>query len=254
MLKICLCDDNKTAICQYAQWLDNIARKHKMQVQISCFYSGETLLEQYSIAPNEVDIIYLDILMRKTDGLETAYQLRRYGCDAQIIFLTSFAEYVFQSFDVSPINYLVKEDTDIARFEEVFLKAAGRIAERVEEQFAFEFDGKANYIPYSEIAYFEIYKGCVMIYCGNGMQAKFYASMEQLVSQLARHNFVRTHRSYLVNLLYVSSFGAHTVVLKTGASVPVGSTYSPKLKEAFGAYLTHHHIYKHNADQQGEMA
>jgi DNA-binding LytR/AlgR family response regulator len=244
MLKIALCDDNKNATCQYAEWIHSIAEKHQIQAQLSCFNSGESLLAQYSVVPECVDIIYLDILMYETDGMETARRLRGCGCKAQIIFLTSYDDYVFQAFDVDAVHYLMKEDTSTSKFEEVFLKAAYHITEKEEERFVFEFDGKTSLIPFLEIAYFETWKNRVIIHYGNGMHARFYSSMEQVEQQVAGRDFARAHRSYLVHLPYIASFESHNVVLKTGAVVPIGITYAQKIKETFGQYILRFHSYK----------
>lgn len=254
MLKIALCDDNENAVCQYADWIHGIAEKHPtIQVELSCFNSGEALLSQYCAAPEGVDIIYLDILMGETDGMETARRLRGCGCTAQIIFLTSYEDYVFSAFDVGAIHYLMKEETDPSRFEEVFLRAVGHVIQKEEERFAFEFDGKVSFIPYREIAYFEIYSKRVSVHYGDGAQAKFYSSMEQLEKQVAGRDFVRSHRSYLVHLPYIASFEPRNVVLKTGACVPIGATYAPIIKEAFGAYMMRFHIYKTIPGQREAM-
>ena len=253
MLKIALCDDNKRALNQYAQWIHRVAQKHQLQVELSCFDSGESLLAQYAAAPEGVDIIYLDILMYETDGMQTARKLRGYGCSAQIIFLTSYDDYVFQAFDVGAIHYLMKEDTSTSKFEEVLLKAADQVTEKEEERFFYEFDGKTSFICYGAIAYFEIWKNRVTIHCANGMQAKFYSSMERVERQLAGKDFARMHRSYLVHLPYISSFESQTITLKTGAVIPIGITYAQKIKEAFGQYRMRFHGYKINSDQGEEV-
>ncbi|MPM32503.1 hypothetical protein SDC9_79066 [bioreactor metagenome] len=57
--------------------------------------------------------------------------------------------------------------------------------------------------------------------------------MEELEEQLHGKGFIRTHRSYIVNLQYISKFGRRTVMLKTGESIPVGVTYEEKVKSDF---------------------
>lgn len=243
MLKIALCDDNDILIGHYARLINNIAKEHQINIELSCFNSGESLLFQYIDSPEEADIIYLDILMDKTDGMETARKLRDCNCKAQIIFLTSYEDYVFEAFEVNAVHYLLKEDTSTAKFEKVFLKAAELAAQKKQELFSFEFDGKTSVVPVHEISYFEIWKRLVTLHYGNGEKAKFYASMNQLENKLSGKNFVRSHRSFLVHLSYIAMFHSQGLLLKTGEIIPIGITYAQALKKSFSEYISRLHVY-----------
>lgn len=242
MLKIALCDDHRETVQKYAKLLSQCAEKYHLEIEISCFYSGESLLFQFNDGVYHWDIIYLDILMGKTDGMETARQLRDMGCHAQIVFLTSCEEYVYEAFDVEAVQYLLKEDTTAERFEKVFLRAAELATQKEEELFVCEFDGVKQAVPVHEIAYFEIWRRVVTVYYGGGQTAKFYASMDQLERQFAERNFVRAHRSYLVHLPFITQFASQKLILKTGQSIPVGVTYMKSLKKAFSDYMSRFHI------------
>ncbi len=243
MLKIALCDDNRGAIKRYADLIAQIAEKHQLKIELSYFYSGESLLFHYSEAPEQTDIIYLDILMGKTDGMETARRLRDCDCKAQIVFLTSYEDYVYEAFDVNALQYLLKENTSSEKFEEVFIKAAELAMKKDNELFTFEFDGKTSAVPVNQISYFEIWQRIVTVHYSDGKTAKFYDSMEHIENTLSGKDFVRSHRSYLVHLPYIVTFKQQTVQLKTGETVPVGVTYAQSLKRAFSDYISRFHIY-----------
>ncbi|MFT4006364.1 MAG: LytTR family DNA-binding domain-containing protein, partial [Lacrimispora sp.] len=55
----------------------------------------------------------------------------------------------------------------------------------------------------------------------------------KLEKQLQNTNLLRIHRSYIVNLLHITAFCLHRVVLKSGEEIPVGSTYGNDVKQAF---------------------
>ncbi|MBC8587781.1 LytR/AlgR family response regulator transcription factor [Paratissierella segnis] len=243
MLKIALCDDNKNTITKYAELISELVEKYQLQIEISCFSSGESLFFHYSNIPEQIDIIYLDILMDKTDCMETARKLRDIGCKAQIIFLTSYEDYVYEAFEVNAAQYLIKEDTSKEKFEKVFLKAVEMVSENKEELFSIKFDGKTTVIPISEIAYFEIWNRVITVYYGDGKSAKYYYSIDRLEEEMSGKDFVRVHRSYLVNLSYIEMFRNQNIKLKTGAIIPVGVTYSESLKKTLSNYISRFHIY-----------
>ncbi len=243
MLKIVICDDNSNSIRKCADLISEIAEKNRLDIVISCLDSGESLLFHYGDKPEQIDILYLDILMDKIDGMETARKLRDCGCNAQIIFLTSCEDYVYDAFDVNAVQYLLKNDTSFEKFEQVFLRAAEMTSTKEEELFTFDFGGETGVIPVNQISYFEIWKRLVTVHYGNGKTAKFYGSMEQLEEKLRGKNFARAHRSYLVHLPYITMFRHQSLLLKTGEDVPVGGTYMQSLKRAFSNYIAHFHIY-----------
>jgi DNA-binding LytR/AlgR family response regulator len=66
---------------------------------------------------------------------------------------------------------------------------------------------------------------------------EFYGSMDQLMQQLKKKNFIRVHRSYMVNLQYIEKFQPHGLLLKTGEYIPIGVTYMKLVKQEFSNYL-----------------
>ncbi|PXX49226.1 LytTR family two component transcriptional regulator [Hungatella effluvii] len=243
MLKIVLCDDNRHSNKEYAELISEIAKKNQLEIVISCFESGESLLFHYSDTIDQIDILYLDIIMNETNGMETAQKLRDYGCKAQIIFLTSFEDYVYEAFDVNAVQYLLKDNTSYEKFELVFLKAVKLASIRTKELFTFEFDGETGVIPIDQISYFEIWQRLITIHYDNGKIAKFYDSIEHLEQRLRKNDFVRSHRSFLVHLPYIAMFGHQSLRLKTGEVVPVGGTYIQTLKRAFSDYIARFQVY-----------
>lgn len=237
MLTIYLCDDNQEAVNQYARLLKKIAKKNNVDVIISSFDSGEGLLFHLFDSPNQADIIYLDILMGKLNGMDTGKKLRELGCKSEIIYLTTSEDYVFDAYDISPVNYLVKDKTSTARFEEVFLRAVILARKKEIDMFVCESGNVQKVIPIKEISFFEIWKRVVTVHYNGNETVSFYSTMEQLEGRLLHKGFVRIHRSYIVNLRYIANFGQNSLGLKTGVEIPIGVTYMKQVRQAFREYI-----------------
>lgn len=247
MITIALCDDDYNEISKYTKLILGIAKKHKLDIKIIPFYSGESLLLYLSDTLVPIDIIYLDIMMNKNmDGMEAARRLRKNGCRSQIIFLTSYEDYVFDAFEVNALQYLLKDNYK-NKFESVFLKSVENVIKKEEKVFSFESAGKTIAIPIRLISYFEIWKRRITIHYDKGKTSDFYASMESLEYILINKGFVRVHRSYIVNLSYIAIFQKSRLHLKNGEEIPVGVTYSKSLKIIFSEYLCKYHIYSNNS-------
>lgn len=253
MLKIALCDDSQKTVEAYSKLISHCARTNQLDIELSHFYSGESLLFHLMESSEHMDIIYLDILMGKTDGMETARRLRDNNCNAQIIFLTSFEDYVYDAFDVNAVHYMLKDETTTEKFEKIFLRAVKLASHKEEEVFVCKFDSDKYIVPIHQISHFEIWKRIVTIHYGLNQIAKFYSSMEQLEKQFLNKGFVRVHRSYMVQLSYIFKFERQKLILKTGLDIPIGITYHQDLKRIFSDYISRCHIPSfHDIEESGE--
>jgi two-component system LytT family response regulator len=162
------------------------------------------------------DIIFLDIQMPGLSGLEVAYQLRK--TNSLIIFSTAFDQYAIQAFEVEALDYLIKPFTD-KRFNEVLERAKKMIelnqrkvfSDRVERMYqsysqkttptiselVIPNKGLEDRVPVSEIIYFESSSVYVIIHT---KQKQFiYRSALELLSKQLPKQFIRIHRSLIIN-------------------------------------------------------
>jgi DNA-binding LytR/AlgR family response regulator len=246
MVTIILCDDDARDVDKYSALITSIAKKNNIEILLSTFRNGEELLFKLCEAPNQVDIIYLDVLMHKLNGIETARELRKLGCKAEIVFLASSEDFVYDAFEVNPVQYLLKETATREKFEKVFLRTLELSAKKLTDMFLYESEGMKKLIPVREISFFEIWKRVIMVHYENEKTDEFYGKLEQLEEKLKDKNFVRVHRSYLVHLPYISRFQSQRLILKNGITIPVGTTYAASIQKAFSGYMTHSNIISFN--------
>ncbi|MDR1131749.1 MAG: LytTR family DNA-binding domain-containing protein [Oscillospiraceae bacterium] len=242
MVTIALCDDDERSIGKYADLIMKTARKYEIEIMLSTFANGEELIFKLCEAPDQVDVIYLDIIMEKINGIDTAKELRRFGCKAEIIFLTVSGDYVYDAFEVRPVQYLLKDITTREKFEDVFLRAVDLSEKKAADMFSYESEGTKKLIPLREISFFEIWKRVIMVHYENDKTDEFYGKLELLEEQLKDRDFVRVHRSYLVHLAYIARFRSQRLILKSGTTIPVGVTYAAQVQQAFSEYMAHANI------------
>ncbi len=239
MITIYLCDDNRETLNQYTRLLEKVARKNNVEIKISSFNSGEELLFHLSDSPNQADIIYLDILLRHINGMDTAKRLRELGCKSEIIFLTVCEDFVYEAFDIAAVHYLLKSTTSTDKFEQVFLRAVTLVQEKITGMFICKSGNSQKVIPVKDITFFEIWKRVVTVHYKHESaeeSVNFYSTMEELEGRLLNKDFVRVHRSYLVNLHCISKLHQNGIILKTGENIPIGVTYIKHVKKIFADY------------------
>lgn len=236
MLQVCVCDDNKAALQLYSSLIMKISQENEIQVRVTCFSSGEQLMFEPIEKLLAMDIIYIDMLMGKLNGVQTATALREVGFAGQMIFLTSSKDYLLDAFEVAPLHYMLKQEISDEKFASVFLKAVNLSNNRQSVCFSFDTHGKITRIPLEEILFFEVQIRQVNL---NTQSEKycFYAKIDDVEKQVSQNNFARCHRAFVVNLQCVRSISNSEIVLINTQVIPVGSKYFKALRSAFSAFL-----------------
>ena len=107
MINIAICDDDIVTTSKIENMLQNIAKRNFIQTDTEVFWNGESLAESVK-AVNYFDIIFLDIEMGAEDGITVARKIRQIDKNVLIIYVTSHENYMKESFEVRPFQFLVK--------------------------------------------------------------------------------------------------------------------------------------------------
>ncbi|MEG0368134.1 MAG: LytTR family DNA-binding domain-containing protein [Coprobacillus sp.] len=236
MIKIGICDDNQTLLKKYVSMIDEICKDGRLgAIEIHTFTNGESLLEVFSKDRESMDILFLDILMEPLDGVETARRLMELHSKAVVIFLTSSEEYVFESMDVKPLSYVMKNQATNEVLEKVLRDALYRVKQN-SQVIEFSKDGDIYSLTYSDICFIKVYKGFCYVHHWDGI---IFESRDLSIVEKLKNNFFRVHEQYFVNLQYLGKIEKEEVVLSDKSSnvIPLNPKYSQKLKIQFAEYM-----------------
>ena len=172
---------------------------------------------------SDIDLLFLDINMPKITGL-TFYKSLQNPPD--VIFTTAYPQYAVDGFEVNAIDYLLKPFS----FER-FLSAANKVLEKKSKISNPQEDNflliKANKIIHkvapNEIEYIEAYGDYVKIYIQNDCIVT-NSTFTKMLTQLPQKSFIRTHKSFAVNLDKIKSVSANEV-LTIKNKIPIGQKY-----------------------------
>lgn len=153
MLRIGICDDLADARLVLRSLLERILEGRKVQGQFFEFSSGETLLRWYDHHAGELDVIFLDMELHELDGMETARRLRAADAGLQLVFVTGYADHVFDGYSVGALGYLMKPPKQ-EQLEAVLDRAQGALVRELDRAYICR-NGDAYYrVPISKILYF----------------------------------------------------------------------------------------------------
>ncbi|MEP6682264.1 MAG: response regulator [Parafilimonas sp.] len=208
-------------------------------------FEGLKAIQQY-----EPDLIFLDIQMPKINGFE---MLELVENSPSVIFTTAFDEYAIKAFESNAVDYLLKPfskerfDKALQKYinqQKSFSQKTDAVLESaalspVQQNRVVVKDGsKIKIIPVSQIQYLEAADDYVKIFTTEGSFLK-KKTMSYFEQSLMPFQFVRVHRSYIVNTQLITRIDAyekdsHLVLLSTGSKLPVSKAGYVKLKEVLG--------------------
>lgn len=210
-IKTIIVDDEEPARNMIKAFLQSLP---EIEVIAECSDGFEAVKEINSKKP---DLIFLDIQMPKLTGFEMLELLEN---PPLIVFSTAFDNYAVKAFDMKAVDYIMKPYSK-KRFLEAVEKAKDKLKsaetktetyEKLVEishdnpekvnRFAVKTGSKITILPTNEISLFEAQDDYVMIYSDKGKFMK-NMTMKYLEEHLNEDEFVRTHRSYIVNLDYI---------------------------------------------------
>lgn len=185
-----------------------------------------------NIATEKVDVLFLDIQMPGVNGMDFAYTI---SDNTRVIFTTAFSEYAVEGYRVNALDYLLKPFS----FEE-FIVAAKKALNWFEIKTKSDYDSekersnigifvKSEYkylhILYKDIDYIEGLKDYVKIYTeSDNKPILSLMSLKQLEEELPFENFIRVHRSYIINMDKIDSVNKKRIVIGD-KQIPIGDTY-----------------------------
>lgn len=233
MLQLAVCDDEKVFRSDLRKILGTELELCGIDYHISEFTSGEELIAGLEKA--DCQILFLDIEMKGIDGVETARRLRETKRQMEIIFVTSYADFVFQGYEVRALNYILKpyEPEKIAAVLHTALEALDIEAEKY---YVIDQRGGSIRVPLSSVKYFSSDRRTVHAVTTE-QEYTFYEKLSDLETELP-DTFVRIHNRYLVHLKYLEAVRQNTAVVD-GEELPVSRSCKSGLSIAFAKYMLH---------------
>ena len=186
----------------------------------------------------EYQVIFLDICMEGTNGIETARILRRADPDLLLVFVTSSPEYVWDAFPVHPFDYLLKP----YREEKLFQLAdeLRRVLFRAEPELEVRIARQQVHLPLRKIQYAMAQNHYVRIVSDDGecRTVSTFSQVEQLLR--AQENFIVCNRGVILNMDKVLRLDCDCFEMLDGTCLPVRQKDKNALFAQFTQYQFRH--------------
>lgn len=206
-----------------------------LELVASCKNSGEVIA---ALQNSKVDLIFCDIKMPGVNGLQFIKSLYQ---PPKMIITTAYREYAVEGFDLGVVDYLLKPIP-----LERFLLAVNRaldidtrdkmVSPRSQQDFLFFKTGNSTERVFLDcIDYITAYGNYCKIHINDSNR---YLAVNHKISELEgmlkTRQFIRVHKSYIVNLMYLSRLSTTMAYINT-AEIPLGESYKKNVMDAVGA-------------------
>lgn len=229
LIEIAVCDDD----IDFFKEIDTIFKQQNPfgeKYNLSFFKSGTALLQCDKI---HFDLIFLDILMPKLDGISTAKFLREQDSTAVLVFLTAVSIPSTETFKVAPFRYLIKplsKENLLVDLPEIFEEVTRRY-----QVLLLKCGEKLCEVKISTILYLVINHKSVDVVTDDRCYTT-KETMRELEQKLSPFGFVHSHKSYLINLNRVSVLQRFVVTMENGEELPISQPKTISFRKSFMEY------------------
>lgn len=231
---IAICDDNPQELNRIAAIVEEYAKDSGWPIQYHLFSNAEQMLQ--SAENMRFSHYFLDVMMPGINGISAAQEIRTFDKEAKIIFMTSFKEYAYQSYSVKAHDYLLKPVQEEQFFD---------VLEQLQWQ---EANSEACLcvqtvrgffrIPYAKLSFVEVYQKKLYFHLVDKQIRIISGTLAKYETELlSRTEFIKIHRSYIVNLNQVSALSPDGCLLFSGENLPISRLLYHQVQERYMSHL-----------------
>lgn len=234
-INIAIIEDEPCFVEQLCALLQQWERENGSLINMKKYPSADQFFLNWNEA-DVFDVVFIDIMLPGSmDGVAIAKEIRKHNEDVPLVFVTSVTEKMPEGYRVSALQYLLKP-ASYADLQVCMNKVVKRMQNREQSYYHFQ-KGKNTMvrIPYNDIMYFVSALQYTDIHTHSGVERQ----LERLknIEALLPAQFVRCHRSYIVNMRSVYSITPMWITTVSKEMIPISKTFFDSVKEKFIQYV-----------------
>ena len=222
IVKCLLVDDEPLAV----KLIENhISKIDSLEVVASC---NNALQAFEIISTQDIDLMFLDIKMPNITGVDFLKTIKN---PPKTIFTTAYRDYAIESYDLEVVDYLLKPITferflkSIDRFLRVKNEVEKPVIKAVIDDFILlKSANKHHKIYIDDIFFIESLKDYIKVHIKNGKHIVAKYKIKDIEEELKDRQFLRVHRSYIINTLKISAFTINDIEVNS-VEIPIGVSY-----------------------------
>lgn len=206
--KIAIVEDVKQSRELVKDYIKRFALEHNREFEMIEFEDGEDIIADYGC---NYDIIFLDIEMKRSNGMEIAEKIRKIDKNVIIIFKTNMAQYAIRGYSVDALSFLLKPVPYFA-FSQELKKSIDKLDAREDSFILISAEFGMRKLMTKDILYIESMKHTLIIRLSTS-EVTMRGVMKDMEDKLEKYHFHRCNNCYLVNLSKVKGIQGEFVII-----------------------------------------
>ena len=232
MLNFVICDDNENSLSKFSKMLNLVFENNNLDGQI--LLSTPNAYDALNfIAKNTIDVVILDIdLQADISGLDLAQKIRKINKNAYIIFATAHLEYLIMAYKCKTFDYLPKPIT-LNNLESTIIRLYNDV-KIAEKQTSYIKINNKDTLLNANLVYFIQKDNSRLIFKTATTEYSTYSSFNKVQPNLPS-NFMRCHKSYIVNMTNIEKIDKDTIFFDSTNVLKcyIGHFYKKNFLEVF---------------------
>ena len=233
-MNIAIVEDRSSDADLLASLLNQYQEHHSAKLHIARYSSGEAFL---AAACEKYHLIFMDIYLKQSNGIETARRLIGRNADALIVFLTASKEDIWRAVQIHAcFDYIGKDALDYARLEEILDVARKRLC--IQTKMLEFYNGKQKVrLPVPKIQYLVSHDKYTFITLTNGQEMRYRVTFSSLCALLEKDiHFLLCNRGVLLNMDCIRQADREIFVMTDGQSFPIRKRNHSDIMQRFRDY------------------
>lgn len=206
--KIAIVEDNPEFSELTKTYFDKFNHEEKVDFDLDFYSDGDEITHEYE--PKH-QIIFLDIIMKRVNGMEAAKTIRQYDQDVIIIFITNMSNYAIEGYSVNALGYLLKPLSYFA-FKQELIKCIDKVNSKKHAHILIPQENGVLKLAVTSILYIESFKHTLTVVTKEKTY-EFRGILKEMELNLQDKYFYRSNNCYLVNLKWVSGVsGEYSII------------------------------------------
>lgn len=235
MLTIVICDDEPSYLELFSLKISNcIENNIKTEFRIICFSSTEQLYEY--INTEHTDIVFLDIMINERNSINWLMKYQHQFKNIPFVILTGFPCETENLSEINCCYYIIKSKMTDEQLLKAIKRSINVITKKDPQYKTVSYGKKSITLDFHNIVFIESFNNNILIHTVDNNSINIYSTLKEFSKNLTP-NFLKCHKSYIVNMNHISGYEPHRFTMYDGSDIPIPPKKYKTVVSSYRNYL-----------------
>ena len=230
-MRIAIVEDEEMVRQQLTEYIDRFYEGDSHRYEIVYYTDGDEIVDEFQA---DYDLIFLDIQMKRMDGLKAAEKIRQMDENVFLVFVTNMANYAIKGYSVHAFDFILKP-VNYLMMKPILQRIDTLVESKTKKFITLPTDKGLTRIDVSQIYYMETEDHIICIRTEKG-EYRLRSTMKSMEETLEGYGFSRCNNCYLVNLNHVDRVDGSSVFVH-GNELTISRPRRKAFMEALAKFL-----------------